>query len=154
MPTWVWSIISLTISATVSAVITVVVKRAVEKRLDKNAAERAQLSELHRQERKADVTQTIRDELAPLKEDIQELNDKVTKISGGSLSSLRNDILTYYYKCVDKGYRNDYDYTNMHDMFESYKDLKGNSFIQDIVERFDKLPTKETVKKKATKTNK
>lgn len=151
METWVWSLLSLVLSATVSAIITVVVKKAVEKRLDKNAAERAELSERHRQERKADVTQTIREELAPVTTELKDIKNQIVKISDGTLSSLRNDILTCYYKCNDKGYRNDYDYTNIYDLYNAYKALDGNSFVQDIMERFDKLPTKEAYRKELQK---
>ena len=60
-------------------------------------------------------------------------------IGGGTLSSLRNDILTCYYRCVEKGYRNDWDYTNIHDLYKSYSELHGNSFVADVMERFDNL---------------
>lgn len=151
METWVWSVISLVLSATVSAAITVIVKKAVEKKLDKNATERIELSEKQRQERKADVTETMREELAPVTTELKNIKTKIEKISDGTLSSLRNDILTCYYKCNDKGYRNDYDYTNLHDLYDAYKALDGNSFVQDIVERFDNLPTKEAYRKELEK---
>ena len=28
-------------------------------------------------------------------------------------------------------------------MYDSYKDLNGNSYVEDVVNRFDELPTKE-----------
>ena len=62
----------------------------------------------------------------------------------GTKCSLRNDILTLYYKCCEKGYRNDYDYQNIHEMYDAYQELDGNSFIKDIMKRFDELPVKES----------
>lgn len=64
-------------------------------------------------------------------------------MSEGELSSLRNDILTCYYRCREKGYRGDWDYTNIHDLYDAYKQLHGNSFIDDVMKRFEALPAKE-----------
>ena len=64
-------------------------------------------------------------------------------ISNGTLCSLRNTIKNCYYDCLNKGYRNDYDFENIHALFKAYKDLDGNSFIEDIMNRFDKLPSKD-----------
>lgn len=74
---------------------------------------------------------------------IDALENKIDHVGDGTLSGLRNSILTCYYKCVEKKYRNDYDYQNMHHMYDSYKDLNGNSYVEDIMTRFDDLPTKE-----------
>lgn len=145
------TILSLIGSAVISAIITTVVKRAVDKKLDKTEKERRELAELHRQERKDDVTQTIREELAPVTIELKDIKNEIAKISDGTLSTLRNDILTCYYKCNDKGYRNDYDYGNAHDLYDAYKALDGNSFVQDIMERFDTLPTKEAYRKEQEK---
>lgn len=78
----------------------------------------------------------MRQEFGPI---VKQLNC----ISNGTLSGLRNDILDCYYRCLEKGYRNDWDYTNIHDLYNSYLDLGGNSFVADVMDRFDKLPTKE-----------
>ena len=74
---------------------------------------------------------------------LDKLDEKLDAIGDGTLSTLRNDILSCYYKCSEKKYRNDNDYTNIHDMYDSYKRLNGNSFVADVIERFDALPAKE-----------
>ena len=79
---------------------------------------------------------------------LDRLEDKLDAISDGTLSTLRNEILSCYYKCSEKKYRNDNDYTNIHDMYDSYKRLNGNSFVADVIERFDALPAKEEYFKK------
>lgn len=85
----------------------------------------------------------IKEEMQPLENKVDQLVDRLDEVGEGTLSSLRNDILKCYYECVRKGYRNDYDYTNIHDLFEAYCALHGNSFIRDVMGRFDSLPTKE-----------
>jgi len=102
--------------------------------------------EQHRQERKKDVLESVSEVVRPLENKIDTLTKKLDKVEEGTLSTLRNDILTCYYRCVEKGYRNDYDYQNIHHMYEAYAELHGNSYVADVMKRFDDLPVKEDVK--------
>ena len=99
--------------------------------------------EQRQEERRKEIKEVVTEVITPIIKEVEIINNKTDLNSGANLSTLRNDILTCYYRCVDKGYRNDYDYTNMHDMYDSYKKLQGNSFVKDIMVRFDALPTKE-----------
>ena len=94
------------------------------------------LESINREREEEKLKQEIIDVIKPME-------DKLEAIGSGTLSSLRNDILTCYYRCVEKGYRNDWDYTNIHDLYDSYIVLHGNSFIADVMVRFDLLLTKE-----------
>ena len=89
------------------------------------------------------MREAVSEEIKPLTADVGSIKEQLVKVENGALSTLRNDILTCYYKCVEKGYRNDYDYQNVHHMYDAYKDLNGNSYVADVVARFDALPTKE-----------
>ena len=89
---------------------------------------------------------SLKSEIAPIINKMQEIDNRIEKVSNGTLASLRDDILNCYYRCREKGYRNDYDYQNIHDLYDAYDELEGNSFIGDVMSRFDKLPTKEDMK--------
>lgn len=105
-----------------------------------------------RQDLKDDIIASISHGIEPITKKIEKIDERLEKVEDGTLSTLRNDILTCYYRCVEKGYRNDYDYQNMHHMYESYAELNGNSYVADIMDRFDELLTKEEFnKKKVTK---
>lgn len=110
---------------------------------DKKKSESEEKKAEEKAKRKEDIREVFCEEVKPLQKQMCDIQQMVIHISNGTLSTLRNDILICYYSCVDKGYRNDYDYTNIHDLYESYRELNGNSFVSDIMERFDKLPTKE-----------
>lgn len=97
-------------------------------------------------EQNKQITSIVHQETKPILDKVKEVDDSLIKVSNGTLSSLRNDILTCYYRCREKGYRNDYDYQNIHDLYAAYDGLDGNSFISDIMNRFDNLPVKEDVK--------
>ena len=99
-------------------------------------------------ERKKELEELAQPIVDTFVERLDRLDDKLDAIGDGTLSTLRNDILSCYYKCNEKGYRNDNDYTNIHDMYDSYKRLNGNSFVADVIERFDALPAKEEYYKK------
>lgn len=142
-------LISVAASALVSGVVGYLVKRALDKYFSQKDAKEEQqrkndleLEKLReekiRKERKADMEEIVKKEVDPL-------SAKIDKLSGGTLSSLRNDILTCYYRCREKGYRGDWDYTNIHDLYDAYTELQGNSFIADVMKRFEALPAKEEV---------
>lgn len=107
----------------------------------------AQAKQKRKEESQNIIREVVRDEVGPLGDKVDSVSDRLDKVCEGTLCSLRNDILKCYYQCVAKGYRNDYDYQNVHDLYAAYEDLNGNSFIRDIMIRFDALPTKEEYKK-------
>ena len=143
MEGWVQTIITVVVSALITAIISGIIGRALKKHYEEKDAEDRVLKEQEEAQRKDLIVTVLRDEIKPISDTIEKLSDKLEKIGEGTLSSLRNDILTCYYRCREKGYRNDYDFQNMHDLYEAYSGLNGNSFVADVMDRFDKLPTKE-----------
>ena len=56
----------------------------------------------------------------------------------GIKCSLRNDILEIYDKCVENGNKiTRYQHQSIRYSYEVYKKLKGNSFVDEIVERIN-----------------
>lgn len=110
-----------------------------EKKKEKSKEEK----EKKKREFQENVREVIQDELRPLNKTVKVMESKINLVADGTESSLRNDIKDCFYSCSDKGYRNDYDFKNMHDLYDSYKRLGGNSFIEDIMHRFEALPPKE-----------
>lgn len=58
----------------------------------------------------------------------------VTKIANGTKCQLRSEMLRAYYHNRDKGEIRQYEYENFIMLYEAYKALKGNSFIDKIYE--------------------
>lgn len=56
----------------------------------------------------------------------------VRKIANGQKCQLRSDMLTIYYHNKDTEKIRQYEYENFVCMYEAYKALKGNSFIDKI----------------------
>lgn len=56
----------------------------------------------------------------------------VKKIADGQRCQLRNEMLRIYYHHRDKGEIRQYEYENFVYLYEAYKALKGNSFIDKI----------------------
>lgn len=160
MPGWLITLISIAGSALISGVIGYLVKRSLDKYFQKRDAKEQEfkrqaleLEALKEKEEKELLDKTIRD---AIKQETEPLARKLDAVANGTLSGLRNSILTCYYKCLEKGYRNDWDYQNVHHLNDSYLDLNGNSYVADVMRRFDELPTKEeylkSKKKKTTST--
>lgn len=153
------SIVGTVLALALSVAIPLIIKHYLQKYIDKKDAENLELEQLRhkerREERKQEIREIVVESVEPINAQINDIsnkvdgiNDQLKKVEDGALSTLRNDILTCYYRCAEKGYCNDYDYTNIHHMYESYDALKGNSFVADVVKHFDKLPRREDVKKK------
>ena len=56
----------------------------------------------------------------------------VQKIANGQKSLLRSEMLQIYYRNREKGIIHQYEYENFVYLYEAYKALKGNSFIDKI----------------------
>lgn len=58
----------------------------------------------------------------------------IKKISNGTKCQLRSEMLRTYYHHREKGTIRQYEYENFVMLYEAYKALKGNSFIDKIYE--------------------
>jgi hypothetical protein len=63
----------------------------------------------------------------------------VRKISNGTKCQLRSEMLRIYYKNIDTGHIKQYEYENFVMLYEAYKALKGNSFIDKIYKDIETL---------------
>jgi len=151
-------ILSLGGSAIISALIGGLIARGLNKAFERRDAQekaarekedkdRRELEDFRQKAREAkearERVEELKAAMAPITEKLEALAEKQEKGLEGILCTLRNDITMCYYKCDSKGYRNDYDYTNIHDMYEAYAALDGNSYVADLMRRFDDLPPKE-----------
>lgn len=73
----------------------------------------------------------------------EDLQDKITKLGHGVQSSLRNSILSLYYKCMARGSITMFEKQNLIEMYSSYTSLDGNHFISSCVESLKTLPVKD-----------
>ena len=154
--TWLLGGIGILLNLAVTTVVAVLIKRWFAKHDEKQAqirAEHERLAQLEKEKERAHLKQEMDEhcqlQVSSLREELKPISTQLACISNGTLSGLRNDILDCYYRCLEKGYRNDWDYTNIHDLYNSYLALGGNSFVADVMERFDKLLTKEEWEKGA-----
>lgn len=63
----------------------------------------------------------------------------VAKISNGTKCQLRSEMLRIYYHTAEKGQIRQYEYENFVMLYEAYKALKGNSFIDKIYKEIQAL---------------
>lgn len=59
----------------------------------------------------------------------------VVNINKSTKCTLRNDILDIYDRCKDQKKITHYQLQSMMDSYDRYKSLKGNSFVNEIIER-------------------
>jgi hypothetical protein len=63
---------------------------------------------------------------------------QISKVMQGQRCQLRNDMLQIYYHNKDTGKIRQYEYENFVLLYEAYKALKGNSFIDKIYDEVKK----------------
>ena len=63
----------------------------------------------------------------------------INKISNGTKCQLRSEMLRIYYHNIKTGEIRQYEYENFIMLYEAYKALKGNSFIDKIYEEVKSL---------------
>ena len=78
------------------------------------------------------IVSTVVGEIIFLLGIISPLINKVGKISNGTKCQLRSEMLRIYYHNKDEGKIRQYEYENFVYLYEAYKALKGNSFIDKI----------------------
>lgn len=72
---------------------------------------------------------------------------KTRAISEGVQALLRDRLIAEYNEAIHKGYAHIYDQENFENMYKQYHNLGGNGVMDEIREKYQKLPTeKEEVK--------
>lgn len=103
---------------------------------------------------KFDDINTKLDNLANLVEKTIEQNEilqaELDKQSEALKASLRNSILKLYYCCQKKGYITTYQLQNVTELYNNYKNLKGNSFVKHLVEDILSNPNQMPVRDNET----
>ena len=61
------------------------------------------------------------------------------RITAGARCQLRSEMLRIYYGCHGKGVIRQYEYENFVMLYEAYKALKGNSFVDKIYKEIQDL---------------
>lgn len=72
--------------------------------------------------------------IVPIYNKINKAIDKLNKVETGEKCQLRSDMLRIYYHNREKEQIRQYEYENFIMLYEAYKALKGNSFIDKIYE--------------------
>ena len=118
-----------------------------DKAKEEQEAEKLRLQTLEKQEAEkkliATVDNVVKTHTDPIDKELETINTKLSKVADGTLDTLRDRILTVYYKCLEKGYRSEYDIANVDHMYNDYVALNGNSFVDDCMKKFRQIPTEK-----------
>src|SRR5574344_2525583 len=84
----------------------------------KNSSKKAR--EIRKKENQENVRAVVKEEIDPIKKDLSELKESFYILGDGSKASLKNDLITCFYRCRDKGFKTDDDAANFRTMLEAY----------------------------------
>lgn len=149
---WIITIITLIISTAISTIVSTTVKRAVDKKMDKNLAEQKELLELRsekdQRELNARMAETIKEELLPLTEKIDVISTLMSLNKEGTVTLLRESMKQTRDHFLDKGYATTSEVASWHELYNTYKKLGGNHFLEYVdtwKEEIEDLPREKPV---------
>lgn len=136
----------------ITAYVTERMKHKAQRRNIREDQEQDQIENLKHQHYLNELRSIIKEEnqisVAPIIEDVSKIKAQISILADGSIDMLRERILSTYYKCMEKGYRTQYDYENVDHMHKDYVGLGGNSFVDTCVKAIKDLPSEEEWKVK------
>lgn len=146
--------VTLVLSGILIPICTKIVGRQMTKYFDKKDEEKAKQDKdnaelaLRRESEKAKeledkIDSIVDNHTAPIDKELAQLTDKLAKVADGTMDTLRDRILSSYYKCLEKGYRTEYDIENVNHMNKDYLALNGNTFVSECMEKFKNIPTEK-----------
>ena len=148
------AVVTLVLSGILIPICTKIVSRHMTKYFDKKDEEKAKQDKdnaelaLRRESEKAKeledkIDSIVDNHTAPIGKELAQLTDKLAKVADGTMDTLRDRILSSYYKCLEKGYRTEYDIENVNHMNKDYLALNGNTFVSECMEKFKSIPTEK-----------
>lgn len=154
MPEWLVALISVGASTAVSTIVGIVLKHSFTRYFEKKDKEKKEqeeeklrLQKFEKEESDKKLIETVdsvvKTHTDPIDEELVRITSKLTKVADGTLDTLRDRILTVYYKCLEKHYRSEYDIANVDHMYKDYVALNGNSFVDDCMQKFRQIPTEK-----------
>ena len=157
MSEWLVAVLTLVGSAIISTAVGFLVKRSMSKYFSKRdkeqeakeatLAEAQKIIEAEKEKKLEDtINRVVQAHTDPIDGELEKINTKLGKVADGTLDTLRDRILSSYYKCLEKGYRTQYDIDNVKHMHIDYLALDGNTFVAECMEKFKKIPTEEEYK--------
>ena len=127
-------------------------KHKAQIRNNREDREAQEIEELRHQKYMSDLRKIIKEEnelsVAPIRSKLAQVESQISILADGTTDMLRERILSTYYKCIEKGYRTQYDYENIEHMHKDYVGLGGNSFVSVCVNAIKGLPSEEEYKAK------
>lgn len=68
---------------------------------------------------------------------------KIDKVEVATKSLIADRMISLYYRCKEKGYAQRYEMETLKKLYEDYKALGGNSFVDECYKECISLPTKK-----------
>ena len=134
-----------------SAYINERMKHKAELRNRQEDARREELEQMEKEQYLKSLRAIIREENAPLREDIAEIKHCLTLNTKGTVTMLRMDMKESLDSLNDKGFASSSDVANWKELYNVYKELGGNHFIEYVdawKKEVEDLPPKKKSKKR------
>lgn len=162
LPTWAYALFTTLISGALSTLVGLLIKNAAQKKFDLQTKKNQEYEELkhnrRREERKKEISEVVDVALAPVMERIDEVDKKVDLIQkdrkrerDATIVTMRVKMMELHDIYVKRGWCDSHEKATWKELYNKYKDLGGNHFLEyvDVYrEEIEKLPDVKRVPKK------
>lgn len=156
-----FQIVSLLISIASLFGVGAIMSRVINKKFDKNEkaqqekeAERQkllcaqkELEEVHAKEKEeqrlAQIKQVINDELAPIRQQLDEFAEDTVKKNLALQALLKDRLYAVSTKCFERGSVTGEEFKNFESMYQQYHSLGKNGVMDSVRDRFNELPIRD-----------
>ena len=137
------AVITLLLSGILIPILTAVTGRKITKYLDDKEEAKAKAKAESDEALEKTIDKIVEKHTEPIDKELSSIKDKLGKVADGTQDTLRDRILSSYYKCLEKGFRTEYDIENVNHMNRDYLALDGNTFVAECMEKFKNIPTQK-----------
>lgn len=163
LPTWAYALFTTIVSGALSTLVGLLIKNAAQKKFDAQAKKTQEYEELkHKQrkeERKKEISEVVDEALIPVIDRIDDIDKKVDNIQKDRQKEKDATVVTMRIKMMElrdvyvkRGWCDSHEKATWNELYNRYRDLGGNHFLEYVdnyKKEIEKLPdVKKTPKKK------
>lgn len=162
LPTWAYALFTTLVSGALSTIVGVFIKNSAQKRFEKEAEKNkkyeAAIEKDKSQKRQEEIKKIVEESIQPIMNRIDDMDKTVKNIQKDKVKEMNATVVTMRVKMMElhdnyvkRGYCDSHEKATWLELYNKYKDLGGNHFIEYVDEYrkdIEKLPDTKPTKKK------
>lgn len=138
-----YQIVSLVVSILSLLGFGTIFKILITEHHEKKLAQSAEAKALAKKEKQDEMREVVREEIAPIKKELQDLSESNILEREALQASLRDRLYSIYHDCAMKGFTTKEERENFENIYKSYHKIFENGVMLDTHDRFYAIQSEE-----------